>query len=248
MCMGVYVCSDDRVRQHLARVYSTLGLTLLCAAVGAVTHIYFNCGGILSSLAGVGLMIYLALDKDKTDYTRRIATVAAFGALQGMSIGPLMAHTVIVDPSIIVTAFLATTTIFACFTMSALFARRRSYLYLGGILSSALSAIFLLTVLSMFINNPFVRSVHLYLGLFMFCGYILFDTQIMIEKVSSGDTDYVWHSVELFIDFIAIFVRIVIILLEYSDANKARHSYTHSTVALVAHITVSFLVSRGICV
>lgn len=35
-------------------------------------------------------------------------------------------------PSIIPTAFLGTATIFACFSLSALYARRRSYLYLGG--------------------------------------------------------------------------------------------------------------------
>jgi len=213
---------DERVRQHLARVYSTLGMTLGAAAVGAIAHLYFNTGGILSSLACIGLMIYLAIDSDKLNYPKRLAVVAAFGLFKGMSIGPLMQLTLRVDPSIIVTAFLATTTIFACFTLSALMAKRRSYLYLGGVLSSALSALFLLSVLSMFVQNPFVRSVHLYLGLFMFCGYILFDTQVIIEKCSAGDTDYVWHAVELFIDFVGIFVRIVIILLEHSESGKKK--------------------------
>jgi len=206
----------------LAKVYSTLGMTLGAAAAGAIAHLYLNLGGILSSIAMIGIMIYLALDANKTEYTRRTAVLMCFGLFQGMSLGPLMNHTLHVDPSIIVTAFLATATIFACFTMAAVLSKRRQYLYLGGILSSILSALFLLSVLSMFISNPFVRSVHLYLGLFMFCGYILFDTQMIIEKASSGDSDYVWHSVELFIDFIAIFVRIVIILLEFSDSNKKK--------------------------
>jgi FtsH-binding integral membrane protein len=213
---------DDRVRQHLAKVYSTLGMALGAAAVGAAVDMYVKLGGILSSLAMVGLMIYLALDQNKTEYPRRVAVLAAFGFLQGLSLGPLMSHTLHVDPSIVVTAFLATTTIFACFTAAALVAKRRSYLYLGGILSSALSALLLLSVVSMFTSNPFVRSVQLYLGLFMFCGYILFDTQVIIEKVSGGDTDYVWHSVELFVDFVAVFVRIVVILLEFSDSGKKK--------------------------
>jgi hypothetical protein len=34
--------------------------------------------------------------------------------------------------SIIVTAFLGTSMIFLCFTLSALYAKRRSYLFLGG--------------------------------------------------------------------------------------------------------------------
>lgn len=41
-----------------------------------------------------------------------------------------------VDPSILVTALLATTTVFVCFAGTALFAKRRSFLYLGGVLSS----------------------------------------------------------------------------------------------------------------
>jgi len=162
------------------------------------------------------------MDRQKEEYTRRLAVIACFGLFKGMSLGPLMQHTLHVDPSIIVTAFLATTTIFVCFTVSALFARRRSYLYLGGVLSSAMTAMFLLAVVSMFTANPFVRSIHLYLGLFIFCGYILFDTQVIIEKVSAGDNDYVWHAVELFIDFVAIFVRIVIILLEQSESSSKK--------------------------
>uniref|UniRef100_A0A8D0FLN4 Uncharacterized protein n=1 Tax=Strix occidentalis caurina TaxID=311401 RepID=A0A8D0FLN4_STROC len=38
----------------------------------------------------------------------------------------------LLSPSIIPTAFLGTATIFACFSLSALYARRRSFLYLGG--------------------------------------------------------------------------------------------------------------------
>jgi len=148
---------DDRVRQHLAKVYTTLGMTLGAAAVGSILHLYYNLGGILSAVACIGLMIYLALDRNKEEYGRRLAVIAGFGLFKGMSLGPLMEHTLHVDPSILITAFLATTTIFACFTLSALLAKRRSYLYLGGILSSALSALFLLSVLSMFLQNPLVR-------------------------------------------------------------------------------------------
>ncbi|MGH0192751.1 UNVERIFIED_CONTAM: hypothetical protein FKN15_023936 [Acipenser sinensis] len=37
-----------------------------------------------------------------------------------------------INPSIILTAFLATSVIFVCFTLSAMYAQRRSYLFLGG--------------------------------------------------------------------------------------------------------------------
>lgn len=32
----------------------------------------------------------------------------------------------------------------------------------------------------------------MYLGLVIMCGFVLFDTQLIIEKVEHGDKDYVW--------------------------------------------------------
>ena len=58
--------------------------------------------------------------------------------MQGFSLGSLIELVLFVDPAILVTALLATTTVFVCFAGTALFAKRRSYLYLGGILSSGL--------------------------------------------------------------------------------------------------------------
>ena len=52
----------------------------------------------------------------------------------------------------------------------------------------------------------------MYLGLLIFCGFVLFDTQMIIERKERGDDDYIWHSVDLFIDFMAIFKRLLIIL------------------------------------
>lgn len=33
---------------------------------------------------------------------------------------------------------------------------------------------------------------NLYLGLMLMCGFVLFDTQLIIEKAESGDKDYIW--------------------------------------------------------
>lgn len=49
----------------------------------------------------------------------------------------------------------------------------------------------------------------------MFVGYIVVDTQDIIEKAHLGDLDYVKHSLTLFTDFIAVFVRILIIMVSF---------------------------------
>jgi hypothetical protein len=57
------------------------------------------------------------------------------------------------DPSLVVIAFLGTTLSFACFSGAAILSRRRSYLYLGGMLSSALSFLFLMSIANMFFHS-----------------------------------------------------------------------------------------------
>ena len=49
-------------------------------------------------------------------------------------------------------------------------------------------------------------------GLLLFCGFIVWDTQMIIEKKRRGDGDFIGHSVELFIDFIQVFRKVIIIL------------------------------------
>jgi FtsH-binding integral membrane protein len=72
----------------------------------------------------------------------RFLTLLGFGALQGASLGPLIEHVAYLDSSLPMTAFLGTAVVFACFSIAALFAKRRSYLYLGGFLGSAVSLLF----------------------------------------------------------------------------------------------------------
>jgi len=64
--------------------------------------------------------------------------------------------------------------------------------------------------------------VQLYLGLVMFVGYVLFDTQLIIERAYNGSTDAVSDAVTLFIDFVGIFVRILVALLKNSREKESK--------------------------
>jgi len=66
-------------------------------------------------------------------------------------------------------------------------------------------------------------DINLYLGFFVFCAFVLYDTQLIVEKRRLGDDDYIWHSVDLFLDFINIFRKLMIILSKKENEKKKKN-------------------------
>ena len=60
----------------------------------------------------------------------------------GINLGPLLGQVAFYRPDIIITALTGTTMIFISFSAAALLAQRRHFLYLGGVLGSAISILF----------------------------------------------------------------------------------------------------------
>ncbi|MEJ1872745.1 Bax inhibitor-1 family protein, partial [Escherichia coli] len=75
---------------------------------------------------------------------------------------------------------------------------------------------------SIFGGSVALFKFELYFGLLVFVGYMVVDTQDIIEKAHLGDLDYVKHALTLFTDFIAVFVRILIIMLKNSAEREEK--------------------------
>jgi FtsH-binding integral membrane protein len=215
------------VQKHLAKVYASLVFCILAAIGGVYAHMRYGIGnGFMAPMGTVGMLIWMQMDSNKSDDMKRMAMLCGFGFLKGASIGPLMSVLMFIDPAIIMTALLGTITIFACFTLSALVAKRSSYLYLGGMLSSALSLMFFLSLANMFFRSVHIFNLQLYGGLMVFSGFVIFDTQLVLEKTIMGDRDFAGHAANLFVDFVAIFIRLAIIIAKMNEKksdNKRRN-------------------------
>lgn len=213
---------EPPVQQHLKNVYACVAISSLAAAVGGYVHVFTDLleGNFLTSLLAIGVLFGLmAYPDDGKNRTVRLGLLTTFAFLSGLGLGPLLDIVIAVDPSIVPTAFLSTCLIFACFTLSAMFADQRQWLYIGGTLMSLLSVMLTMSLLNIFIGSYLLFKSQIYMGLALMCGFILYDTQLIIEKRRRGDRDYIWHSVDLFIDLIKIF-RYILILLTDKEAGK----------------------------
>ena len=81
--------------------------------------------------------------------------------LLGLGMGPLLDMAIRINPAVVVTALLLSSSIFACFSGAALFAPSGQYLYLGGSLMSAMSALFWMGLINIFFQSQIVFQVGL---------------------------------------------------------------------------------------
>ncbi|OXA55431.1 probable Bax inhibitor 1 [Folsomia candida] len=220
---------EPQMRNHLKNVYGCIASSTLVAAAGAYSH----CngiweGGLLSMLGSIILLTMMAFSRNPEgkDDGMRFLYLNGFALCTGLSTGPLIERVWDLEPSIVVSALMYTCVIFTCFTISALIAPDGKYLALGGPLLSILSTMLLASILNIFVRSPTFVYMQLILGLVIMSAFILYDTQMIMEKVRMGDKDYVWHSLTLFMDLASIFKHILVLLAdkEQNSRNRKRSS------------------------
>lgn len=80
-----------------------------------------------------------------------------------------------------------------------------------------------------FLHSAAIESAELYLGLFAFSFYVLYDTQVIVERAEAGNTDDVRHALTLYTDLADIFIRLLLVMSrnrntrDRDDENSRRH-------------------------
>jgi len=216
---------DKSTKSHLKNVYACVAVEIIIAALGASVNCYLKStvlhfGGII----GLFVFMYLTVSShNSAPPLKRLGYVSALAGCLGLESSYLIDYVIAVDPSIIVTAFVTTSVVFVSFSLTALYAERRSMLFLGSLLSTALSGLLILSLANLFFRVPSIALFSVYVSLIISCLFVMYDTQLIVEKKRLGDNDFIWHSVDLFIDFIIIFKDLMIILTD-KEKKKRRNN------------------------
>lgn len=214
-----------RARQHLIRVYTTLAVGGLIAALGVYV---FSRSQIATFLPMIGSVLCVVAMPQFEDEVARLGIFGLLAFLQGLTIGGLVEFALDVDPVLPLVALFLTAIVFGAFSVAALYSEKRDMLYLGGTLYSLLGMLTIVGFLNIFLRSPLLSMFRLYGGFMVFCGYVCFDTQLILIKYDLGDRDYIYHAMALFVDMVGLFVRLVTILLRNHEDNVRRRSRSRS--------------------
>ena len=170
-------------------------------------------------------LIYKINDKSLREDSRMFY-LAALAFSLGFLVGPAINRLTDVNPEIVMQAVTYTGAAFTSFSLISLLSKRRSMLFVGGIIVCLIQGLFFYRLFGWLLGYTFYNLTYLMFGLLTACLYIIYDTQIIIERAEHGDKDVISHTLVLFVDLFDLFIRILKILIELQkdeDKNKKKN-------------------------
>lgn len=208
-------------KAHLKKVYSALTLTLMAAAAGSIAAIYFPIlANVFVNIIAVLYLVHSLASRQGTN-RERLMKLIALGAMTGAGLRPLLNYTIHVNPAILPHAFVLSSAVFICFSLMSLMTAQRSLLFMGSMLFSGLTTLFWINISNLFIRSSGLNDMTLYGSTLLMSGFVCYDTQLIVARFEMGDHDFIYHSMDLFLDFINLFRKILIILTK-KEENKNR--------------------------
>ncbi|KAJ1885941.1 hypothetical protein LPJ66_009875 [Kickxella alabastrina] len=214
---GVMVSQSDIAIRHafVRKVYTILSLQLLATTVvgGYLRHIDASSGFLLqhvwtvyAAMAGT-ILSMVGLWWKSNSHPANLGFLSAFTLFEAYVVG---AATAFYSTSVVLQALAITLGLFAVLTLFTL-QSRYDFSSMGPILFFALCAVVLVGFVQIFL--PFNRTFDLIMAVviaLVFCGYIVYDTYMIMNRMTPDD--YVIASLSLYLDLINLFIAILRIL------------------------------------
>ncbi len=175
---------SPKTQSHLSSVYANVFLMAFISACGMFLNQYYIASGFLAQLGSIAISIYLTchiLNTANSESSRMIA-LSSLAFLMGFNIGPAIHMIAAEAPELLLQALVYTSVCFMSFSALALFSKRRSYLFLGGIIANIMLGMFIYGIGSWIFGYSAHHLPYLLVGLLVACLFIVYDTQLIIER------------------------------------------------------------------
>ncbi|KAL7982620.1 hypothetical protein Chor_010218 [Crotalus horridus] len=191
----------------LRKVYSILSIQIFLTTVTSAaflysttirTFVYESPALLLMALLG-SLAVIVALTLYRHQYPVNLYLLFGFVAV-------VMTF---YEVSIVLQAFILTTTVFLALTLYTL-QSKRDFSKAGAGLFTCLWILLLSSFLKFFFNNEIVELVFAAAGALLFCGFIIYDTHQLMHKLSPEE--YILAAINLYLDIINLFLHLLRLL------------------------------------
>ncbi len=208
-----------KVQNYVSAVYSLLGVLFLTFMGGIVAGIHSSINqqdlSMISFIGALLSILFMAFT------TRSRALLAMLVSLfLGIICAPAIEVALYIDETAVLITMTSSILMFFSISACAYTMPIKSMFQVGSLLSSLLTMSLFVGTVGLFVEAEVYHLVHIWLSLCMFLGFILYDTQLMIERAFrrmdnySKNPDYVFDALNLFLDFANMFIRILAIIVD----------------------------------
>jgi modulator of FtsH protease len=198
----------------LIKTYTLTALTILFTAFTSYLSIDLNYHiNTLTFILGSFGLLFLTLFTSETFFG--IISIFIYTGFMGLGLGPFLEEVLKISDGkdmILLSTFL-TSSIF--FLLSGyVHITKKDFSSLGSFLLISLIVLLLTSILQIFLHLPLLTLILAVVGVFIFSGYILYDTS---RLVNGGETDCVLITLSLYLDILNLFLNILQILIELKE-------------------------------
>lgn len=213
---GIQTAASASVSERLTflkKVYGLLAASMLSATVGSflgmtVLFPVVQGLGFLSFILFIGSFFFLMAVQRKPGLN--MVALFSFTTIAGLMIAPMLARYIAIGQGGIIVEALALTTVTFLGLTGYVFVSKKDFSYMSGFLTTGLIILIVGGLINMFLQNSMMHFVMSAGGVFLFSGFILYDTSNIIRNYSTDD--YVSATASLFLDILNLFVHLLSLL------------------------------------
>ncbi|XP_075065539.1 protein lifeguard 4 [Mixophyes fleayi] len=198
----------------LRKVYSILSVQVLLTTVTAAVFLYFESVRtfvhespallLFSAIGSLGTIIALTIYRHQ--HPANLYLLFGFTLLEAVTVGIAVTY---YEVAVVVQAFILTTAVFLGLTAFT-FQSKRDFSKLGAGLFAGLWILILAGFLRLFFYSETVELAIAAGGALLFCGFIIYDTHVLMHKLSPEE--HILAAINLYLDIINLFLHLLRLL------------------------------------